>query len=222
MKLYHGTSAATLPSILKEGIKPRGRKPGNYTATVKSNAQAVYLTTAYPLFFAQNSSEVGENLAILEIDTDNLDSKLLCADEDALEQISRGVLQKDCSVPLPPEDWDMKRRTVWWRARHHLYKADASLGTLGTCCYRGTVPTDAITRVAWIHSHVCHHLIMGGFDPVICIQNYKIVGKTYEEGVQWLFGDNDVWDRNPTLSRDGIIVAPLIDLIEKLNCEEKA
>lgn len=56
MKIYHGTSNIYTSQILKEGLIPRStRTNGNWEKHV-SRDDLVYLTTAYPWFFAMNTS----------------------------------------------------------------------------------------------------------------------------------------------------------------------
>lgn len=51
--LYHGTSSKYLPSILREGIKPRKlTRQSNWKTTIESRNDMVYLTNAYALYFA--------------------------------------------------------------------------------------------------------------------------------------------------------------------------
>lgn len=63
--LYHGTSAAVLPDILKNGIMPRGKKAGRWEHTVKSADDRVYLTNAYDAA-AENLKEYYKQIFELE------------------------------------------------------------------------------------------------------------------------------------------------------------
>ena len=89
MRLYHGTAERFLRPILSEGIKPRGRKKGNWKHTVESNPHAVYLTNAYPLHFAANVANEKEKLAVIEVDTSRLHLLDIVPDEDFMEQATR-------------------------------------------------------------------------------------------------------------------------------------
>jgi hypothetical protein len=88
--LYHGTSMTALHEIHADGIKPRGNGRGNWHGTIKSNPEAVYLTNAYPLFFAQQACGEGKRHVILEVNIEKIQFRLQ-ADEDAVEQTMRGM-----------------------------------------------------------------------------------------------------------------------------------
>lgn len=197
--LYHGTSSTKLKNILESGVlRPRGANShGNWKGTVKSNANTVYLTTAYPLHFASvAASEDGSEAVVLELRVAAIESNLH-ADEDAAEQVYRG---KDGL----PSGWDMKRRTIYYRSRAHLFHWTASVAVLGTCGHQGPIPLSAVSRVATVSKDALVRLIIAGFDPTISILNYMLLGKQYEQGVRWLFGDEADCAVNPKLTREGI------------------
>ena len=82
--LYHGTSAAAWQAIRHHGaLLPRGENSGNWSHTVRSHEGAVYLTSAYGLYFAACASGEGSEGAVLQIDVDALAAPQLCCDEDA-------------------------------------------------------------------------------------------------------------------------------------------
>lgn len=182
--LYHGTSSSVIDSILKTGIKPRAvTKRDNWKKTVSSRATSVYLTAAYPLHFASATND--GDLAVLEIDRSMLDPLKLHADEDAIEQSHRG------SDSLP-SDWSIKRRTIYYRSRAHLFSGEDSLRVMGTAAYDGAIPPKAFTRLALIPQSSLADLIMMGHDPMISIGNYKFMGGKYRAFVAWIFGDREV------------------------------
>ena len=181
--LYHGTAARFLPAILQDGIKPRGRfNKGNWQHTVTSNAKAVYLTDAYGLHFASCAAGEDDKAVILEIDTRALRGDCLIADEDTLEQANRG---RDNL----PEDWNLKRRTLYYRARAHNHSGLLTLKYMGTCCYKGTIIPEAIKRAVILDAEVEARLVVCGFDPQISIIHYSMLGERYREGMRWMFGD---------------------------------
>lgn len=191
MKLYHGTSERHLAAILKDGLKPRGKRKGNWTHTVESNNEAVYLTNAYALYFADaavDPNNKGERLAVIEIDTDRLDKDWLAPDEDWLEQVSRKMNEKH----LAPITKPMKYRTRWYRKRllHFTGHWKDSLEGLGNCTYHDVIPPSAITRIAFVDQHTYHGLVfVAGIDPMISLMNYRIVGQKYRDSMKRLFGD---------------------------------
>ena len=201
MKLYHGTSERHLAAILKDGIKPRGKRRGNWKHTIDSNNKAVYLTNAYAHYFAWqavNTEDKAERLVVLEIDTDKLDPSLLAPDEDWLEQVSRR--QNDPGVA--PIDKSMNYRTRWYRKRLLNFGPHwtDSLEGLGNATYHDVIPVAAITRIAFVDQETNADLIMVvGLDPSITLMNYRIVGHKYRNGMKRLFGEaveeDDSFDR---------------------------
>lgn len=189
-RLYHGTTEAAVSDILKNGIKPRGKKSGNWKHSIESNPNAVYLTDSYAIYFAGNATDLekGERLAIIEIDTDRLKILSFAPDEDFLEQATR----KKAGPHLAPIDKPMKYRTRWYRRRtqnYYIHWMD-SLKHLGTCTYYGNIPPSAITRIAFIEPDAYFGLVIGaGIDPYITVENYSIMGAKYRNSVKKLFGD---------------------------------
>lgn len=185
MRLYHGTCASRLPMIMERGILPRsGSKRSNWDHSVTSNPNCVYLTSAYAIYFALCASKDGDGPVVLEVETDRLDQDMLVPDEDLMEQGTRG--QDDL-----PKSWTMQRRTCWYRKRlleyNHAWRV--SVENMGNCAYWGTIPPEAITRVATIDGKRQDTLCVMALDPSITIINYRIVGDKYRAMTAWLFGD---------------------------------
>lgn len=189
MLLAHGTKVSALASIAQHGLKPRGTKgTNNWKHTVGSNPATVYLTTAYALYFSWCASDpaVHEASALLEVQAATL-APLLVADEDAVEQVMR--LRPD-QEPERIRNWDMKRRTLYYRNRADRYSWEGSVEALGTCGYRGTIPAQCIGRVVLVEYDTMMELILRyGLDPSISVQAFVYMGKRYEHSQRWLFGD---------------------------------
>ena len=192
MKLYHGTNVKALAAIADEGIRPRGKRTGNWGHTVESNRDAIYLTDAYPLHFAvaslNDKDDEGvskESLAIIEIEQPVGDANLI-ADEDALEQTNRG---RDGL----PTDWDMERRTLHYREIAQHYSGFDSLKAMGTCAYNGVITPVRTRRVVTLDSDTWVRLVITGADPTITIANSRFLGERYRQFVKWMFGDIDTW-----------------------------
>jgi hypothetical protein len=67
LTLYHGTSSAKLDSILKSGLKPQHKS--NWDGLIASKSGLVYLSDAYPLYFAQQACSVhGGNPAVIRVE----------------------------------------------------------------------------------------------------------------------------------------------------------
>ena len=76
MRLYHGTSTAALGGILRGGIHARGKRKTEWDRDgFPSKDFLVYLTTAYPLFFAQNAAQNrhGSWPMVVEVDSTGSD-----------------------------------------------------------------------------------------------------------------------------------------------------
>lgn len=208
MKLYHGTSATHTEAILSKGIMPRSYRKGRsqWTHTVHSASDRVYLTTAYPLYFAANAlADTDSYGLVVEVDTDRLSKEHFLPDEDFLEQYHR-VMGDD----LPP-DWNMKKRTIWYRNNAGLYRWRPSVEAMGTCAYLGVIPARAITRYALVP--VNHKLWLIAMDPTITLINYRLMGIRYRNLVHWVFNDLLEFAETPLdsidfsmLSREGIIL----------------
>jgi len=187
MKLYHGTSESRAKRILVEGIKPRHASgKSNWKHSVESNPEAVYLTDAYPMYFANVASKTGERWAVIEVDTDRLDESKLHPDEDILEQCGR-------KYDGLPKTWDMKRRT-----RHYRKQAinnpnwEKSLEFMGTCGYYDTIPVKAITRVVYFDPKKYDAgMILSLIDCSISLMNYRFCQTQYRARTKWLMGECD-------------------------------
>lgn len=198
MKLYHGTSARHLPSILQDGLKPRGKAKGNWDHTTLSNPDVVYLTNAYALHFAIVAADKGkDDLLVVEVDTALVSIYNMVPDEDFLEQTSR----KEGPAPL---DRPMAFRTRWYRKRQldfWQYWPD-SVEHLGTAGHYGPIPPRAITRYAIIYRQQIGELIMAGMDPSITLVNYKLLGPKYRNWMRWTFCDDLVTSDQDVMPSD--------------------
>lgn len=220
--LYHGTTEKYLQDIITHGLRPRGvAGPGNWEHSCNSHPDAVYLSNAYALYFAHaalKDSEDHSRLMVLEIDDAKLQPSLLCADEDALEQMGRG--RDDL-----PKKWDMKKRNEYYKTQIEHVPASVSLSAIGNCTYLGTIPTNAINRVALIEQSVYYEMMMRGYDPTITVINYRILGERYKEASKWIFEPASVtqqvedWGIVKTISlpitdnRDGITLLNFAELL---------
>lgn len=180
--LYHGTSAMVAAKAIKEGLRPRsaGGK-SNWKRTVESNPDAIYLTDAYPLYFALNCD--CDTPTVLQIDVSKLNTNFLVPDEDVLEQAGRG--HDDVKG-------GMKQRTRWYRKRLKNYMAtDAwlkSLQAMGTCGSLAPIPPEAISRVAFVDYDKAPTLCMQGMDASISLANYRFCGPQYRNLTNRIFG----------------------------------
>lgn len=189
MKLYHGTNETLAKKILVEGLRPRGKNGNsNWTHSIESNPNAVYLTDAYAMHFCFQSTDPDnpERWAIFEVDTDLLKPYLLRPDEDVLEQAGR----KHDNLPV---HWDMKRRTRHYRKLaemdpRYIGKWTTSLEAMGTCAYYGNIPTSAITQVSYFDPEKNPAMAMHCAQATICLANYHICGAQYKAMLRWMTG----------------------------------
>ncbi len=193
--LYHGTSQHSLIPMMEQGLMPRGGTgKDNWKHTVTSNPNTVYLSDCFAHYFAFQAMQNNEGAAALEIDVTKLNRYAFVADEDAVEQASRGH-----HIPHTPR-WlaqsnDMKRRTRWFRDNAELFDPSVSMQLLGTVGYRGTIPWSAVRRVALLTAEQAR-LLTFLFDPTITTLLYKIRGSSYRRFTRSLFDQDLLADVN--------------------------
>lgn len=189
--LYHGTSDAVLDKIMTEGIRPRSLTGmTNWKMSVESGRDRVYLSRAFAPYFAMVAADsYGGNPVVLEIATVALDPELLLPDEDALEQGSRKL---GATELLHCPQSGMVDRTLYFRRNARRLSRQMpnlwlrSLQVLGNCCYRGTVPPEAIVASRVFESTAS--VILDWGDPTISVLAYAILGGRYRVMTDKMFG----------------------------------
>lgn len=185
MILYHGTTDRHLPTILKNGIQPRGKQRSNWKSAPSRN-DCVYLTNAYPAYFAYSATKVDseEQLLILEV---NVSPLFLLPDEDWLEQVTRK------QPGLAPADKSMGVRTAWYRRRLESFQSHApdSLAGIGNAAHKGEIGRTQIRRYATMPFETYAQMTLCGHDPSISVQNYHFVGDRYRAWVKWMFDEGE-------------------------------
>jgi len=183
-KLYHGTSESRARKLLIEGITPRGKRAGNWEHTIESNPKAVYLTDAYPIYFAYTAaSNLDERGAVIEIDLAKVDQSRLHPDEDVLEQAGRKFdhLQKK----------GMIERTRYYR-RHARENPNwqKSLEAMGTCGYYGVIPPQAISKIVLVEwKKFDAGFLLSMVDCSITLLNYRFCQDKYRAYTRWAMGE---------------------------------
>jgi hypothetical protein len=206
MKLYHGTAERYLKQILSKGIRPRkGNGDGNWEK-YPSRSDMVYLTTAYPLYFATTAIKDDERGLILEVDTRHLNEKKLHPDEDFIAQ----VLSKHQNVSL-----DSVHKIVRDKLEQFKDMWRDSVENMGNCAHKGIIPPHAITRYILIDFTKRIELAMMAADPMISIINYTICKNKYINLVRWSFGDVDVIEDDFANFSENAIDSDLADLLAK-------
>jgi hypothetical protein len=192
MKLYHGTSERFLARILANGIKPRKNCEGNWP-NCPSHPSMVYLTTAYPLYFALNATLDGEKALILEIESTLLHENKLFPDEDFIVEATH---QSHEAIRKHLKNF----QNYWQKSIEHL----------GQCCYQGTIPVEALTRYCLFDSSRTD-ITMMGLDPCISVINYRFCKEKYIGLVAWLFGDQAMIPMDKECPKDQTKIDKLIE-----------
>jgi RNA:NAD 2''-phosphotransferase len=187
MILFHGTSSRWLDQILAQGIRPRRRTrfEGNWTDTVNSHANHVYLTDSYAPYFAECAipSEDHKSVPVVFV-VDTLRIPQLVADEDAIEQVERRSHPNE--IFSKSDVYERTRRFATMAPRlaasgkftHH-----DSLTALGTCAAVDTIPRQAIIgyiRLKRVYSWQV-------WDPTITLENYRFMGDFYRHVSEYLW-----------------------------------
>lgn len=179
--LLHGTSSRHLARIAVEGLRPReGREGQSNWEMNPSHPEAVYLTTAYALHYANCAlGDEGDVAVILDIDYSMLDTSCLVGDEDGYATSTVAGLE-----------WlnarSLEHRVRYWRGRLQDTQANESLRVLGNCAYLGTIPPAAIRGVRLLTRKEIAYLTLGACDPVIHTTNFKLMGGGFQRFSAWL------------------------------------
>jgi hypothetical protein len=181
MKLYHGTSTRYLEAILSYGIRARKETGNSNWEKFKSCPEFIYLTTAYPLYFAANTTETkkDESAVILEIDSRRLNKDRFYPDEDFIAQVIANREGRSLEIVQA----EVTRNIEGYR---HTWKT--SLRGMGTCSYRGPILTESIDKYVVIDLKKRPQLWISMTDPMITTTNYKFRGGYYENFVKWVMG----------------------------------
>ena len=180
MKLYHGCSAESLRSILTGGLCPRLEKRSNWKKA-PSRTDMVYLTVAYPFYFALSHRGFA---AVVEIDTKGLNHKRFFPDEDFIALVLSRQEGKELGAVHGTSRDSLDAYQNRWRL---------SLGWLGNCCYQGTIPPRCITRYCLFNPEARPELAAEmRDDPLVNLTNYAAMGQSYRRLVAWMFGDRKV------------------------------
>ena len=185
MKLYHGTKYKFLETILKQGLTPRKAKESNWDE-LPSHPEMVYLSTAYPWYYAVPTEEGLGKGVVFEIDLERLDTSNLYPDEDFIVQGISDEQRKKWGLPN-----DNFAKTMKIRNSIEDYKTNwkTSINALGNVCYKGIIPPESITRYCVVDFKKRVELYFDVGDPVISIGNYGFLGEHYRRLVEWFFGD---------------------------------
>lgn len=178
MKLYHGTSASRLDSILSRGLRPRGKQRSNWPS-YPSRQDCVYLSSAYAPYFALSATDEGEKSLILEVD---VDVSTLLPDEDFVAQSLAGATRVSVESIHDGIRDNLEDYSAY---------AEDSLRMLGNACHKGVIEASRITRYAIIDWSQQQSLLEFAIDPTISLLNFRLCGGKYRSITAWIFGDRD-------------------------------
>lgn len=193
MLVYHGTSLSRWERIKTVGLIPRGKsKKSNWTHSIESNLDTIYVSDAYAMNFALasiNTEDLEKDHAVLiEIETAGLNQKNLVPDEDALEQVGR--IKGDDLNP----HWDMKQRTRYYRCMTQEYAKMGndftwSMKAMGTAGHIGPISPVHFTRIVIIdikeQAEAAYHFM----DNQVSVMNYRFLASKYRVMTKMFFGD---------------------------------
>jgi hypothetical protein len=172
--LYHGTSLSNFKKIIKQGIKPRGRKASNWKGIGISRPDLVYLTNCYASYYAICAMGEKDKAVVIRVKIDPKKIKLYL-DEEFLyhalrfHQSDNLQMSKDLYSTINPKNLNpliksqLKREVTWVDSLNYL-------GTV-SCDY---VPVENIVSYAILDKK--DYLFC---DPSINPLNYKICSGEY-------------------------------------------
>lgn len=179
MILYHGTSTEYLKTILAKGLLPRKRTGiSNWTGNIESKPYLVYLTTAYPVYFALHATKEPHDLLILKVEVDEED---LLPDEDFLARVLRQ--QEKLDMPL-----EQINPHVDPRKNKHL--TPECLQYNGIAATTKVLPNKILDHRIIKSENFSVIMSIGGDSMPIPV-NYKILGKQYRKAMEALFDQGE-------------------------------
>lgn len=181
MKIYHGTSSANVSNILLNGITPRGNTESHWDQYPSRN-DLVYLSTAYPFYFAHVAAQDDAISAVFEVDTDLLDEDNMLPDEDFIAQcIAHNEEKTVLDVQKDVRD-NLEAYDEYW---------EKSIEGMGNAAHQGIIQPSCLTRLCLFDGKDRWELVMAIMDPTITIMNYRFCKDKYIGIVEWMFGDRD-------------------------------
>lgn len=178
MILYHGTSTKHLKGILKNGLQPRNvTGNSNWEGKIESKVGFVYLTDAYPVYFAfAAAKEECEDLLVVAVQVSKKD---LYPDEDFIAH---------CLHREVPHFQKMKLEDINPLVDLEQYRrfAMASLINNGLVAVRGVAP-DRIKSHMVIHRSKIQEIMCLGGDSIPSPIPYLVMGEHYRNCMKALF-----------------------------------
>jgi hypothetical protein len=206
-----------------EGIKPRCELGlGSRWQDNPSRPDCVYLSSVYGGFYAmellaRSGAGSGMEVAVVEIDSSHLDQSSLLPDEDFVKQFQDREQARSRKTAMPRrlgkqqqarldrrhlsncrdsleqyagpgmfnnEEWNRRKLRGWM----------CSLEGLGVCSYKGTIPPEAITRIAYFGKVAQPIFREFATLPRLTIRNHPNAREYQRRCTMFLFGDFSIAD----------------------------
>lgn len=175
--LYHGTSVKHLEAILRDGLQPRKvHGNSNWAGKIASKKDFVYLTDAYPVYFAWAAAKADEDLAIIRVE---VDEKQLYPDEDYIALCLKTHDPFCKNIPLD----EIGEMTNLEDYRKNWVE---SLTFNGKVAIKGVTAKQITGHVVIKHDDMNAILATGG-DSVPSPLPYKILGGQYRQVIGVMF-----------------------------------
>lgn len=176
MILYHGTTSRHRKTIEREGLRPRHAtgRASNWSGPVESKPRFVYLTDAYPVYFALAAADEGEELLLVQVDADEA---RLYPDEDFIAYATSGSHGKHS--PALIARIDPTDHQALWRE---------SLAQNGIACTPSVGPERILAFRSLGFDDSPRILELGG-DASPTPMNYRFLGDRYRRSIEALFAE---------------------------------
>ena len=178
--LYHGTTEKILSKILKEGLKPRGKKKSNWDGFGTSRPDLVYLTNCYAPYYAFSACKGKNKAVVIKLKIDPKEIRLY-PDEEFIfncagfkkEAEKTGKVQKIWNT-INPKDFEM----IFDRKERK-----ESIGWKKSLEYLGTVTAEFIPKECIVGYYIEKGKLefVMNCDPSISPLNYKFCGQRYKK-----------------------------------------
>ena len=176
MILYHGTTSRHREAIEREGLRPRHAtgRASNWSGPVESKVGFVYLTDAYPVYFALAAADEGEELLLVKVE---VDEARLYPDEDFVAYATSGSHGEHSRALIATID-PTEHQALWRESlAQNGIACTPSVGPEGILAFR-TLSFDDTSRI----------LELGG-DASPTPMNYRFLGDRYRQGIEALFAE---------------------------------
>jgi len=183
MILYHGTSTEHLEAILRDGLQSRRatQRPSNWLGQIESKPGFVYLSDAYPVYYANNPAlgheKLNSHILIIKVNVDESD---LYPDEDFIAwEMQRGGVDrpaKQLIAEIDPTDY-----------QHHWQD---SLQHNGTACTHVVAPERILDHRIIARTNFRLLMAIGG-DAAPMPINYMFMGNFYRRCIEALFAEGE-------------------------------